>query len=149
MTVRFFDDDPPVLGDGNIVEINQTARTFDRVELSRSITANLQITDARRITLKTDQNLIDQIDIRIEQGVLKIKSERAMQPTLLELTLQTPQPHLRQSLRRQRAPTSMGLREDTFALDVSGGSVVSLSGAAPDLAISASGGSATCQQRQT
>ena len=68
---------PSIKGNGKVVEENRNVDQFKEIKVSRGLNVFISQGDAQKVTVKADQNILDVITTKVENGVLKIStSER-------------------------------------------------------------------------
>jgi len=63
---------PSIKGNGNVVEEIRKSEDFSKIEVSRGMNVYISQGETPKIVIKADENLLDAIDTKTEDGILKI-----------------------------------------------------------------------------
>ena len=63
---------PSIRGNGKVVEINRTVDKFDEIKVSRGMNVYISQGDEQKVVVKADENILQAISTKVENGVLKI-----------------------------------------------------------------------------
>lgn len=133
----------PVSGNGNVVERSFERTGFEEVAVSHGLHAVVQTGPQAAVTLRGDENLLDEIELTVEGGVLRtvVPPGVSLWPTT-PITLTVTLPVLRGvSASGGSEVTARGVNASPFTVSASGGSTVRASGEAGALEAEVSGGS--------
>lgn len=157
-------DQVTITGSGNVVENEESITGFDRVEVQQSFRVTITQGEEYQVTIRVDDNLVDQLDVRKSGSTLRIGLEPARSFTIFNATMQAEivMPELKavDLSGNSRAVITGFASGDNFEaglsgsselegdleagdtrLGLSGSSQVALSGSGEDLTIDASGSS--------
>jgi hypothetical protein len=157
-------DQVTITGSGNVVESEESFTGFDRVEVEHSFRVTITQGEEYQVTIRVDDNLVDQLDVRKSGSTLTIGLEPARSFTIFSATMQAEivMPELKGvglSGNSRAMITGFASSDDFEAglsgsselegdieagdtrLGLSGSSQVVLSGSGEDLTIDASGSS--------
>ncbi len=114
---------------------------FSRIDVSAGIGATVTIGPAGPLTVSAESNVLPLISTTIENGVLTVRSSGSfISPAGVEVTVTTPTLD-GVTLSGGSHTRIVGLAGQAFAIDLSGGSVLTASGSEAALALTSSGGS--------
>ncbi len=66
-------------GNGRIVRENRSHRNFSGIKVGGSFDVFIQQGNTERVTIEADENLMDQIETKVEQGVLVIRTRKGIE----------------------------------------------------------------------
>ncbi len=73
---------PSIKGNGHVVEENRAVKDFDEIKVSRGMNVFISQGDEEQLMVKADENIVDAITTKVEDGVLKVStSERIRSAT--------------------------------------------------------------------
>lgn len=77
-------------GNGTIITSKKTLEKFHSIEIETFCNVTVNNGAMLFMELKTDENILDKLDIRVENGILKVSTEYWLEATILQLTISTP-----------------------------------------------------------
>lgn len=130
---------PVVSGSGTIVESTPEVTPFDSVEVTAAFEVTLRVSDRHEVVLRTDDNLLELVEITVTDGRLSLGAERGVRHATLEAEMTVPADGLRDiTLDAAASMTSIEpLTPDQLSLRASGASRAFLVVDVPSLDIEA------------
>ena len=131
-------------GSGNVITQEEAITSFDRLDISHGFQVDIHQGETFSVIIRVDDNLVDQVQVVKEGSTLKIGLEPGRSYNITDATLEADvtMPVLTgadlSSGSHLRGEVEAG---DDVTFKLSGGSHVTLSGSAGDLAVEADGGS--------
>lgn len=153
---------PVVSGSGTIVESTPDVSAFGSMEVGAAFQVTLRVGDRHAVVLRTDDNVLDVVEITVQDGQLSLGTERGVRNATLEAEVTVPsdglsdvalggaasmtsiEPLTPETLSLSAAGASrVFLVVDVSSLDleVEGASVVNVSGTTTTLSVGADGAS--------
>ena len=134
---------PGEVGSGDLVTITPDVGEFSRMEVGSAFEVVLSIGEDYGVTLRADDNLIDQVEAAVSGDTLQVRLDGSATSPTLEAEVVVPQQSLR-SVTAAGAATITGaesLDADDFAVEAAGASTIRLELAAETLDVDAAGAS--------
>lgn len=115
---------------------------FDRIDIGGAFEVDVTVGEATSVEIETGENIHENLDVRVEDGELKIDLDRIsiLGDGPMRATITTPS-LVRLDLSGASEAEVTGVDADRFELDVSGASVVEIDGSLARLDLDASGAS--------
>jgi len=133
---------PSVKGNGNVVEEKRNIRDFDEINVSRGMNVYISQGDKTEVMVRTDENLLDVVETRMEGNVLKVTSNAGIRKaTALKVFVTLPEITGIKSVAGSNVFSETVLESDNLELSCSAGSNIKLELNAGDVQASASAGS--------
>lgn len=153
---------PVVSGSGTIIESTPAVAPFDAMEVGAAFEVTLRVADRHEVVLRTDDNVLDLVEITVADGRLSLGTERGVRDATLEAEVTVPadglgdivltgaasmtsiEPLTSESLALSAAGASRAfLVVDVTSLDIEaeGASVVNVSGTTETLSVGVGGAS--------
>jgi hypothetical protein len=130
-------------GSGTVVESTPELEAFDAVTIASAFEVTLRPGDEAALVLRTDDNLVDRIDVGVEAGTLSLGLDGAVRDATLQADLTVPAAALT-SITLSGAATLTGtepLESPTLSVSLDGASRAFLVLATDELEVSAEGAS--------
>ena len=78
-----------IKGNGTVISQKRSLEKFHRIEIETFCNVTVNNGSMPMMELKTDENIAEKLNIRVEDGVLIVSTEYWLEATVLELNLQT------------------------------------------------------------
>ncbi len=128
-------------GEGGVTSETREVATFSRIEAGNGIRVSVSIGEASDLEVRAQSNILPLIETKVADGTLRIGSTTGFTTTeTVEVVLATPQLEGIVLSGGSRGGID-ALAADTFAVELSGGAVLTATGTAGTMTLDISGGS--------
>lgn len=81
---------PVVTGSGTIIESTPGVAPFDSIQVGAAFEVNVRIADRHDVVLRTDDNVLDLVEITVSDGQLRLGTEAGVRDATLEADVTVP-----------------------------------------------------------